>query len=270
MYNHDPVKILRTIGLIIGWLVLLSSSIELMVSGNTFYLFPKMDALYGLGFGTLIIWLSIEKVHPEGYKFFITFFGLSILAGSIFPLLGVIGFLLTVFILWFFRDPERNPPTQDSIVSPADGVVCKIDQTSPPEECNLNDMNFLRVCIFMNVFNVHVNRSPINAVIKDIIYVSGKFFNASLDKASKDNERNILVLENEKSETFIVVQIAGLIARRILSFVRPAESLSIAQRFGLIRFGSRVDVYLPTNYVTDLEEGAKVIAGESIIARAEI
>jgi len=120
----------------------------------------------------------------------------------------------------------------------------------------------------MNVFNVHVNRSPTNSLIKDIIYVKGKFFNASLDKASKDNERNILVLENQKSETLVVVQIAGLIARRILSFVKPAESLSIAERFGLIRFGSRVDVYLPANYVTDLEEGTKVVAGESIIARA--
>jgi len=269
VYNHFSVNTLRTIGLIIGWLLLLSSSIESMVSGNAFYIFPKLNALYGPVFGILIIWLSIERVHPEGYKFFIVFLGLAILTSLIFPMLGVLGFLVTVFVLWFFRDPERSPPKQDCIVSPADGVVCKIDQASPPEECNLKATNFLRVCIFMNVFNVHVNRSPTNAVIKDIIYVAGKFFNASLDKASKDNERNILVLENKKSETVVVVQIAGLIARRILSFVKPAESLSIAQRFGLIRFGSRVDVYLPVNYVTDLKEGAKVVAGESIIARAK-
>jgi phosphatidylserine decarboxylase len=268
VYNHFPVKIVRKIGLFFGWLTLIISISRLLVLGTMTEVFPSMDAIYGLILGVLIIWLSIERIHPEGYKFFSTFLVLSILAGLIFPLLGALGFLLTVFVLWFFRDPERNPPSHDCIVSPADGVVCKIDQVSPPEECNLEDKNFLRICIFMNVFNVHVNRSPINGLIKDIIYVKGKFFNASLDKASKDNERNILVLENQKSETIVVVQIAGLIARRILSFVKPAESLSIAERFGLIRFGSRVDVYLPAHYVTDLEEGAKVIAGESIIARA--
>jgi len=268
VYNPIPVKIIRTFGLFIGWLVLLGSIIQLLVSGKIFAMYPELDAFYGLIVGVLIIWLSIERIHPEGYKFFGIFLSFSIVLGFIFPLLGVLGFLLTVFVLWFFRDPERNPPSHDCIVSPADGVVCKIDQASPPEECNLEDKNFLRICIFMNVFNVHVNRSPTNGLIKDIIYVKGKFFNASLDKASKDNERNILVLENQKSETLVVVQIAGLIARRILSFVKPTESLSIAERFGLIRFGSRVDVYLPANYVTDLEEGTKVVAGESIIARA--
>jgi phosphatidylserine decarboxylase len=268
VYNHIPVKILRTIALLVGWLLLLYAVMEAIFSGRILYFLPELDPLYGMGFGVLIIWLSIERIHPEGYKFFGIFLGFSILAGYIFPLLGALGFLLTVFVLWFFRDPERSPPSHDCIVSPADGVICKIDCMSPPEECNLEDKNFLRICIFMNVFNVHVNRSPTNALIKDIIYVKGKFFNASLDKASKNNERNILVLENHKSETLVVVQIAGLIARRILSFVKPAESLSIAERFGLIRFGSRVDVYLPANYVTDLEEGTKVVAGESIIARA--
>ena len=270
MYNHIPVKIIRTIGLLVGWLVLLGSLIQLLVSGKILVMFPELNAFIGLVFGVLIIWLSIERVHPEGYKFFVIFLSFSILAAFIFPLLGALGFLLTVFILWFFRDPERSPPSNDCIVSPADGVVCKIDQASPPEECNLEDTNFLRICIFMNVFNVHVNRSPTNALIKDIIYAQGKFFNASLDKASKDNERNILVLENQRSETLVVVQIAGLIARRILSFVKPKETLSIAERFGLIRFGSRVDVYLPANYVTDLEEGTKVVAGESIIARTAL
>ena len=263
------MKIIRKIGLFIGWLVLLGGLIQLFVSGKIFGMFPELDAFYGLIVGVIIIWLSIERIHPEGYKFFGIFLVFSILAGFIFPLFGALGFLLTVFVLWFFRDPERTPPSHDCIVSPADGVVCKIDKASPPKECNLEDKNLLRICIFMNVFNVHVNRSPTHAMIKDIIYVKGKFFNASLDKASKDNERNILVLENQKSETLVVVQIAGLIARRILSFFQPGENLSIAERFGLIRFGSRVDVYLPANYVTDLEEGTKVIAGESIIARSE-
>jgi len=268
VYNQIPVKILRMIVLLVGWFVLLFSVMEAIFSLRILNFLSEIDPLYGMVFGVLIISLSIERIHPEGYKFFGIFLGFSILAGFIFPLIGVLGFLLTVFVLWFFRDPERSPPSHDCIVSPADGVICKIDHVNPPEECNLQDKDFLRICIFMNVFNVHVNRSPTNALIKDIIYVKGKFFNASLDKASKHNERNILVLENQKSETLVVVQIAGLIARRILSFVKPGENLSTAERFGLIRFGSRVDVYLPAKYIADLEEGTKVIAGESIIARA--
>ena len=262
------MKIIRTIGLFIGWFMLLGGILDLLMSEKILEVYSGSDELYFLVIGVLIIWLSIERVHPEGYKFFIIFLSASTALGFIFPMLGILGFLLTVFVLWFFRDPERSPPSNDCIVSPADGVICKIDQAEPPAECNLGDTNLLRICIFMNVFNVHVNRSPTNASIKDIIYVKGKFFNASLDKASKDNERNILVLENQNSETIVVVQIAGLIARRILSFVKPRDTLSIAERFGLIRFGSRVDVYLPANYLTDLEEGRKVVAGESIIARA--
>ena len=268
MYNHIVVKILRTIGLLIGWLVLLEGIIGVFFSTNSFEGFPITDPLYNLIMGVFIIWLSIERIHPEGYKFFIIFLVASVIISFASTWLGAAGFLLTVFVLWFFRDPERNPPSNDCVVSPADGVICKIDNAPLPAECGFNSKTHLRICIFMNVFNVHVNRSPTNGKIKDIIYVKGKFFNASLDKASQDNERNILVLENEQSETIIVVQIAGLIARRILSFVKPLERLSIGERFGLIRFGSRVDVYLPDNYVTDLEEGTKVIAGESIIARS--
>jgi phosphatidylserine decarboxylase len=183
-----------------------------------------------------------------------------------FPL-GILGFLLTIFVLWFFRDPERMVPSSETgIISPADGVICKIEKTLPPKEVKSSE-ELLKISVFMNVFNVHVNRAPVAGNIKEIIYVPGKFINASLDKASENNERNILVLENDKNEEIIVVQIAGLIARRILSFVNLFDSLKIGERFGLIRFGSRVDVYLPSNYDPKVELGQKVIAGESIIAR---
>jgi phosphatidylserine decarboxylase len=267
VYNFNPVKSIRNFVLIVGWSILLLSALELVISGTNFQLYSAPSNVIGFITGVFLIWLSIEKVHPEGYKFFIIFFITSVLFGFIVPFLGLLGFLLTVFVLWFFRDPERIPPSIEGVVSPADGVICKIDQASPPRECSFPQGDFLRICVFMNVFNVHVNRSPINAKVSDIIYVKGKFFNASLDKASEDNERNILVLEDSQSEKIIVVQIAGLIARRILSFVKPLSNLAIGERFGLIRFGSRVDVYLPKTYTTDLIEGTKVVAGETIIAR---
>ena len=157
------------------------------------------------------------------------------------------------------------PSSEAGIISPADGVICKIEKTFPPKEVKSSE-ELLKISVFMNVFNVHVNRAPVAGNIKEIIYVPGKFINASLDKASEHNERNILVLENNKNEEIIVVQIAGLIARRILSFVNLFDSLKIGERFGLIRFGSRVDVYLPSNYDAKVELGQKVTAGESIIA----
>lgn len=267
MYNFTPVKNIRNFGLIIGWSILILNALELLISGTIFHLYSAPNNAIGFIVGVFLIWLSIERIHPEGYKFFLIFFITSVLLGFIIPLLGLLGFLLTVFVLWFFRDPERMPPSIEGVVSPADGVICKIDKVSSPKECNFQQEDFLRICVFMNVFNVHVNRSPINAKVSDIIYVKGKFFNASLDKASEDNERNILVLEDSQSEKIIVVQIAGLIARRILSFVKPLSKLAIGERFGLIRFGSRVDVYLPNTYTTDLVEGTKVIAGETIIAK---
>jgi phosphatidylserine decarboxylase len=144
-------------------------------------------------------------------------------------------------------------------------VICKIEKSRSPVEANIQS-EFLKISVFMNVFNVHVNRAPVAGKIKEIIYVPGKFFNASLDKASEHNERNILIFENDKNEEIIAVQIAGLIARRILSFVNRLDTLKIGERFGLIRFGSRVDVYVPTSYQPKVKLGEKVIAGETIIA----
>ena len=214
-----------------------------------------------------VLFVSLQKIHNEGYRFYFIFLIVSFAFQFISLYLGLFGYLFTLFVLWFFRDPERNAPADiNAIISPADGTICKIDKAKPPLESEIKSDSCLRICIFMSVFNVHVNRAPIKGIINKIIYIPGKFFVASLDKASEHNERNILVMENDKKESIVVVQIAGLIARRILSFVRESEKLILGQRFGLIRFGSRVDVYLPLKYETSLTKGDKVKAGESILA----
>ncbi len=182
-------------------------------------------------------------------------------------LIPSIGFFLTFFVLWFFRDPQRNiPKDKNLIISSADGKVCLIDSAYPPEELGMEAQKMKRICVFMNVFNVHINRSPVKGYVEEIVYKKGKFLNASLDKASDKNERNSLVLITQNGTKIIVVQIAGLIARRILSFVTSNEELYQGERFGLIRFGSRVDIYMPLDAVEKCKVGDKVVAGESILA----
>ncbi len=182
-------------------------------------------------------------------------------------LIPSIGFFLTFFVLWFFRDPQRNiPKDKNLIISSADGKVCLIDRAYPPEELRMEAQKMKRICVFMNVFNVHINRSPVKGNVEEIVYKKGKFFNASLDKASDKNERNSLVLSTQNGTKIIVVQIAGLIARRILSFVTSNEELYQGERFGLIRFGSRVDIYMPLDAVEKCKVGDRVVAGESILA----
>ena len=206
-------------------------------------------------------------IHPEGWKFAAIFFAISMVALMLWMPLAAIGFLLTLFTLWFFRDPERNTP-QDSnlIISSADGKVCLIDEAYPPAELSMDSQKMKRICVFMNVFNVHVNRSPIKGVVKDIVYKKGQFLNASLDKASDKNERSSLVINTDNGTKIIVVQIAGLIARRILGFISVNHNLEQGERFGLIRFGSRVDIYMPLDAVTKCVVGDTVIAGESVLA----
>ena len=182
-------------------------------------------------------------------------------------MIAIIGFFLTFFVLWFFRDPKRNTPQDENlIISSADGKVCLIDEAYPPEELPIESQKMKRICVFMNVFNVHVNRSPVHGNVDHIVYKEGKFLNASLDKASDKNERSSLVLNTQNGTKIIVVQIAGLIARRILSFISPNMLLNQGERFGLIRFGSRVDIYLPLDAVEKCKVGDKVVAGESILA----
>jgi phosphatidylserine decarboxylase len=183
---------------------------------------------------------------------------------------GALGGVLTAWCLWFFRDPPRRTPAAGNLViSPADGVVVSVGPATPPPELGLADQGagMARVCVFMNVFNVHVNRMPVAGTIASAHYRPGKFFNASLDKASVDNERSSLAVRTALGRLIVVVQIAGLIARRIVSKVKEGDSLRAGQRYGLIRFGSRVDVYLPAGHEVVVQVGQKTVAGETVIAR---
>lgn len=196
------------------------------------------------------------------------FIGMTALATLIFAVLGwwvatVALLALTGFVVNFFRDPERIPPDDaEAVVSPADGVVIKISRAPDP----ISGEGRQVVCVFMNVFNVHVNRVPVSGKIENIRYIPGRFINASLDKASRDNERNILEITGKGNQRFTVVQIAGLIARRIVCWVEPGDKLKRGERFGMIKFGSRVDLYLPDGYAPIVHVGAKVHAGETAVA----
>ncbi|TCL70201.1 phosphatidylserine decarboxylase [Rhizobium sp. BK251] len=209
---------------------------------------------------------TIVPVHKEGYPFVLGFFVASLVLGWIFKPLFWIGMVLTLWCAYFFRDPERNVPQDDDlVVSPADGKVSAIQMVSPPLELNLGSEPMLRISVFMNVFDCHVNRSPIRGRIRTIAYREGSFLNAELDKASEQNERNGLVVETGHGEIG-VVQIAGLVARRILCFVRENEPIDAGERIGLIRFGSRVDVFLPAGAASRVSVGQTAIAGETVIA----
>jgi len=181
--------------------------------------------------------------------------------------LGIAGVVLTLWCVYFFRDPERITPVREGlIISPADGVVKMIDKAPPPKELNMGDKDRWRICVFMNVFNVHVNRIPISGTVTALNYRPGKFFNASLDKASELNERQSLGLTLDGGKDIAFVQIAGLVARRILCDVTEGKEMKTGERFGMIRFGSRVDVYLPDGVKPMVAVGQTAIAGETVIA----
>lgn len=183
---------------------------------------------------------------------------------------GWIGAIFTVCVLAFFRDPERVTPSNEAaVISPADGVVQSAGPCIPPEELGYGEKKVNRVSIFMSVSDVHVNRSPVAGVIEKILYIPGKFFNASLDKASVYNERNAFFVKTKKKQQLVFVQIAGLVARRIRTDVKEGDKVDAGQRVGLIRFGSRVDVYLPDNAKIKVEEGQTMVAGETVIAELE-
>ena len=209
----------------------------------------------------------IKPMHREGIKFILIFSVTSLILFFIYIPLGWVGIGLTIWCYYFFRDPKRTIPVRDGLlVSPADGVISLIEKTMPPPELDIEKEELTRISVFMNVFNCHVNRSPIAGKVMEINYRPGKFFNASLDKASVDNERNSLVLQIPDGRQIVVVQIAGLVARRIVSFVKPKQTLRIGQRFGLIRFGSRVDIYLPTGVQPLVCIGQIMVSGETVIA----
>lgn len=209
----------------------------------------------------------IKPMHPEGIKFVGAFAVVTVGLFLLSPVLGWIGVGLTVWCYYFFRDPERVSPTRPGlIVSPADGIVSLVEPAVPPAELGMSDTPLTRISVFMSVFNCHVNRIPIAGEITSVAYRPGKFFNASLDKASSDNERNGLCLRLANGQELAVVQIAGLVARRIVCFVKSGDQMQTGERFGLIRFGSRLDVYLPPDVAPLVMIGQTMVAGETVLA----
>lgn len=212
---------------------------------------------------------KLPPVHPEGRKFAAISGGITLLFFLFgWTVLGWIGVVLTIWVLAFFRDPVRVTPVGDDLViSPADGVVCMIADVVPPKEMGLGEEPRTRVSIFMNVFNVHVNRTPVTGTVERIVYIPGKFINAELDKASEDNERQMFVIRMDDGTRVGMTQIAGLVARRIIRFVREEDKVAAGERVGLIRFGSRVDVYLPQGTGPQVCVGQTMVAGETVLAR---
>ena len=207
------------------------------------------------------------KIHQEGYKFLVISVIITLISLSLTDFFGYIFILITIWVYYFFRDPERTIINDESyLVSPADGLISSIKEVNGPVELGLDNKKFTRVSIFMNIFDCHVNRSPSNGEIKEIFYKPGKFLNASLDKASEENERNFFKIKDKKTnDDIVIVQIAGLIARRIVTQVEKTQKINQGERLGMIRFGSRVDIYY-NQRKTMVKEGQNVIAGESLIA----
>tara|TARA_E500000178_G_scaffold281838_1_gene282217 strand:- start:408 stop:1055 length:648 start_codon:yes stop_codon:yes gene_type:complete len=207
------------------------------------------------------------KIHAEGYKFLVIAGIITILLYSFSDFLGLLGLVLTIWVYYFFRDPERVVIQNDNyLVSPADGEIIKVEDVDGPIELGLESKRFKKISIFMNVFDCHVNRTPCTGKINEILYKPGKFFNASLDKASEDNERNYFKIKDTNNNDIIVVQIAGLVARRIVCESFKDQDVKQGDRIGMIRFGSRVDVYYE-NYDPLVKVGQKAISGETLLAK---
>jgi phosphatidylserine decarboxylase len=210
---------------------------------------------------------SLVPVHKDGYKFIAIGVIVAFFLWLLLPVLGWIAALVTAWIVYFFRDPPRVTPLREGlVVSPADGRVSSIERVRPPAELGLGEDERLRVSIFLSVFDVHINRSPVAGRISKSIYVPGAFLNAALDKASDENERRSLVITMSGGAQIAVVQIAGLIARRIVTFSREGDTVGVGERFGLIRFGSRVDTYLPPGRGALVAVGQRAIGGETVLA----
>lgn len=206
-------------------------------------------------------------IHKEGYIFIVVFAAVSFLFSSFSTTLGNIGFIITAWCAYFFRNPTRHTPiVDDAIIAPADGIVQSITLAAPPEELGLGTKEMTRISIFLSVFNVHVNRIPVDGKVVALHYNPGKFFNASMDKASVHNERQSILIETEDKTQIVCVQIAGLIARRIVCDLEEGDKIKAGARFGIIRFGSRVDVYLPRKTLLLVCEGQTCVGGETILA----
>jgi len=213
--------------------------------------------------------ILFPKLHKEGYRFLTIAAVITFILLLISSFLGIISFILTIWVYYFFRDPERFSINDENyLVSPADGIISQITEINGPIELGLEDKKFTRVSIFMNAFNCHVNRIPSSGKINKIFYKTGKYINASLDKASEENERNYIKMSNSKGDELILVQIAGLIARRIVCEIKENDEIKQGDKFGIIRFGSRVDLYFE-NYKILVRQNQKAVAGETIIARKQ-
>ena len=207
------------------------------------------------------------KLHSEGYKFLVIAVVLTIIFYSFSNFLGLVGLVLTIWVYYFFRDPERVIIEDDNfLVSPADGEVIKVEEVNGPKELGLENKKFKKISIFMNVFDCHVNRTPCAGLVEEILYKPGKFLNASLDKASEDNERNYYKIKDPHGNEIVIVQIAGLIARRIVCETNKNQDLKQGERIGMIRFGSRADVYYE-NYKPLVKIGQRSISGETLLAK---
>jgi len=207
------------------------------------------------------------KIHAEGYKFLVIAGIITVLFYTFSDFLGLIGLVLTIWVYYFFRDPERVIIDDDNyLVSPADGEIIKVEEVDGPKELGLENKKFQKISVFMNVFDCHVNRTPCGGKIEEILYKPGKFLNASLDKASEDNERNYFKIKDNQNNDIVVVQIAGLVARRIVCESNKDQQLKQGDRIGMIRFGSRADVYYE-NYQPLVKIGQKAISGETLLAK---
>jgi len=207
------------------------------------------------------------KLHKEGYRFLAIAAVITFVLLLISKFLGSIAFIITIWIYYFFRDPERFSIKNDNyLISPADGIVSQIIEVNGPADLGLESKKFTRVSIFMNIFNCHVNRSPLSGKVTQVLYKAGKYLNASLDKASEDNEKNYVKITNSNGGEIVLVQIAGLIARRIVCEVKEDEEIKQGEKFGIIRFGSRVDLYFD-NYEIMVKKNQKTVSGETLIAK---
>lgn len=216
-----------------------------------------------------LIKLVSFPIHKEGYKFILIFCLATIIMLLINDFLGIVGIVLTLWCVFFFRDPNRVSPVDESaIVSPADGVVMRVEYgVEAPAETEWKNKKVNKISVFLNVFNVHVNRVPVSGKITKVVYSPGKFFSANLDEASAENEKNVAVVQTEKNNEIAFVQVAGLVARRIVSDLKEGQTVKIGDRYGIIRFGSRADIYLPENIKINVLVGQTMIGGETIIAK---
>lgn len=210
---------------------------------------------------------TLSPVHPDGYKFIAIAAAATAVLALIWPGLGVVMVLVTAWVVYFFRDPERVTPLREGLViAPADGRISAIEKVRPPTELGFGPEERVRISTFLSIFDVHINRAPVPGKIVRSLYIPGAFLNAALDKASEDNERRAVIIQTASGDEVAAVQIAGLVARRIVTFSHEGDSVGVGERFGLIRFGSRVDVYLPVGRNAIVAVGQRAIAGETVFA----